>query len=191
MESEAMKHVCDFLLKEGTTWDALSNSEKKLFEMVVPVIQQRQKGLEQAEAMRKEYAINQSSISAAIGVSRKTVCSNNPLVAKYIIVHSSGDQKPDAKAGRYAHLQAEHDETKARLEKVLDQEIIAQDYAAKLHLAEERIVQKDIQINNYEQENAKLRAELDEYRKAEIRRAIKAEDLKTLSKFASSNEEKS
>lgn len=191
MESEAMKHVCDFLLKEGTTWDALSKSEKKLFEMVVPVIQQRQKGLEQAEAMRKEYAINQSSISAAIGVSRKTVCTNNPLVAKYISVHSSGEQKPDTKAERYAHLQAENAEMKARLEKVLDQEIVAQDFAAKLHLAEERIAQKDIQINNYAQENAELRAELDKYRKEEIRQAIKDEDLITLTKFASSNKKKS
>ena len=57
-----MRLVCDFLLKEGTTWDALSKSEKKLFEKVVPVIQQRLEGLEQAEAMRRENAINQSSI---------------------------------------------------------------------------------------------------------------------------------
>ena len=134
MESEAMRLVCDFLLKEGTTWDALSKSEKKLFEKVVPVIQQRLEGLEQAEAMRRENAINQSSISTAIGVARKTVCTNNPLVAKFI----NG--------------------------KVLDQEIIAQDFAVKLHLEQERIAQKDIQIHNLEEENAKLRAEIDKYR---------------------------
>ncbi len=164
MESEAMRLVCDFLLKEGTTWDALSKSEKKLFEKVVPVIQQRLEGLEQAEAMRRENAINQSSISTAIGVARKTVCTNNPLVAKFINVHSSGDQKSDIKAERYAHLQTELAETKERLGKVLDQEIIAQDFAVKLHLEQERVAQKDIQIHNLEEENAKLRAEIDKYR---------------------------
>lgn len=164
MESEAMRLVCDFLLKEGTTWDALSKSEKKLFEKVVPVIQQRLEGLEQAEAMRRENAINQSSISTAIGVARKTVCTNNPLVAKFINVHSSGDQKSNIKAERYAHLQTELAETKERLGKVLDQEIIAQDFAVKLHLEQERIAQKDIQVHNLEEENAKLRAEIDKYR---------------------------
>ncbi len=184
MESEAMRLVCDFLLKEGTTWDALSKSEKKLFEKVVPVIQQRLEGLEQAEAMRRENAINQSSISTAIGVARKTVCTNNPLVAKFISVHSSVDQKSDIKAERYAHLQAELAETKVRLDKVLDQEIIAQDYAVKLHLEQERVAQKEIQIHNLEEENAQLRAELDKYRKAEIKGAIRDENFKTIAQFA-------
>ena len=107
MESEAMKLVCDFLLKEGTTWDALSKSEQKLFEKVVPAVMQRMKGLEQAEAMRRENAINQSSISNAIGVARKTVCTNNPLVARFISVYSTNEQRSDIKAERYARLQAE------------------------------------------------------------------------------------
>lgn len=184
MESEAMRLVCDFLLKEGTTWDALSKSEKKLFEKVVPVIQQRLEGLEQAEAMRRENAINQSSISTAICVARKTVCTNNPLVAKFINVHSSGDQKSDIKAERYAHLQTELAETKKRLGKVLDQEIIAQDFAVKLHLEQERVAQKEIQIHNLEEENAQLRAELDKYRKAEIKGAIRDENFKTIAQFA-------
>lgn len=191
MESEAMRLVCDFLLKEGTTWDALSKSEKKLFEKVVPVIQQRLEGLEQAEAMRRENAINQSSISNAIGVARKTVCTNNPLVAKFINVHSSGDQKSDIKAERYAHLQTELAETKERLGKVLDQEIIAQDFAVKLHLEQERVAQKDIQIHNLEEDNARLREDLDKYRKAELRRATKDGDLKTLAEYASSSNMKS
>lgn len=191
MESEAMRLVCDFLLKEGTTWGALSKSEKKLFEKVVPVIQQRLEGLEQAEAMRRENAINQSSISTAIGVARKTVCTNNPLVAKFINVHSSGDQKSDIKAERYAHLQTELAETKERLSKVLDQEIIAQDFAVKLHLEQERVAQKDIQIHNLEEENARLREDLDKYRKAELRRATKDGDFKTLAEYASSSKTKS
>ena len=191
MENEAMKLVCDFLLKEGTTWDALSKSEKKLFEKVVPVIQQRLKGLEQADVMRRENAINQSSISAAIGVARKTVCTNNPLVAKFIGAHSSSDQKSDIKAERYAHLQAELAEVRARLDKVLDQEIIAQDFAVKLHLEQERVAQKEIQIRNLEEENAKLRADLDKYRKAELRRASKDVDIETLTEFASSSKTKS
>ena len=88
-------------------------------------------------------------------------------------------------------MQAENAEMKARLEKVLDQEIVAQDFAAKLHLEKERVAQKEIQIHNLEQENAELRAELDNYRKEEIRRAIKDENLKTLTEFASSNKKKS
>lgn len=191
MESEAMKFVCDFLLKEGTTWDDLSKSEKKLFEKVVPVILQRLKGLEQADAMRRENAINQSSISTAIGVARKTVCTNNPIVAKLINAYSTGEQKTDIKTERYARLQIEMVEIKARLNKVLDQEIIAQDFAAKLHLEQERLKQKEIQIQNLEEENARLRSTLDGFRRAEITRGIQDDDLKTLAGFAVRKKNKS
>lgn len=185
-----MKLVCDFLLKEGITWDALSKSEQKLFEKVVPAVMQRMKGLEQAEAMRRENAINQSSISAAIGVARKTVCSNNPLVARFISVYSSTEQRSDIKAERYARLQAELADKSNRLDKVLDQEIVAQNFAVKWHLEQERVAQKEIQIHNLEDENAKLRAELDKYRRAEIKKAMNDEGIKTLTQFASSSNTK-
>ena len=142
-----MKLVCDFLLTEGTTWEDLSTSEKKLFEKVVPVIMDRRRGLEEADSLRRANAINQSSIAAAVNVSRKTLCTNNRIVANFIEKYSSGEQKTDVKAERYAHLQAELAEVRGRLDKVLDQEIIAQNYAAELHLAEDRINQKDIQIH--------------------------------------------
>lgn len=191
MENEAMKLVCDFLLKEGTTWNALSRSEKKLFEKVVPAIMQRMEGLERAEVMRRENAINQSSISNAIGVARKTVCTNNPLVARFISVYSTNEQKSDIKAERYARLQADWAEKCERLDKVLDQEIVAQNYAVKWHLEQERVAQKNIQINNLEEEIARLRAELDKYRKAEIKRTMEDESIKTLTKFASSGGKRS
>lgn len=190
MESEAMKLVCDFLLKEGTTWDALSKSEQKLFEKVVPAVMQRMKGLEQAEAMRRENAINQSSISNAIGVARKTVCTNNPLVARFISVYSTNEQRSDIKAERYARLQAELADKSNRLDKVLDQEIVAQNFAVKWHLEQERVAQKEIQIHNLEDENAKLRAELDKYRRAEIKKAMNDEGIKTLTQIASSSKTK-
>ncbi len=191
MESKAMKLVCDFLLTEGTTWEDLSTSEKKLFEKVVPVIMERRKGLEQADVLRRENAINQSSISVAVGVARKTLCTNNRIVSKFIEKYSSGEQKTDVKAERYAHLQAELAETRARLDKVLDQEIIAQNLAVKLHLEEERVAQKDIQIHNLENENAELRAELDKLRRKEINDAVKDENLKVITRFAKSDKHKS
>lgn len=191
MESKAMKLVCDFLLTEGTTWEDLSTSEKKLFEKVVPVIMERRKGLEQADVLRRENAINQSSISVAVGVTRKTLCTNNRIIAKFIEKYSSGEQKSDVKAERYAHLQAELAETRARLDKVLDQEIIAQNLAVKLHLEEERVAQKDIQIRNLENENAELRAELDKLRRKEINDAVKDENLKVITHFAKSDKHKS
>lgn len=191
MESEAMKLVSDFLLTEGTTWEDLSKSEKKLFEKVVPVVLERRKGLEKADALRHENAINQSSISAAVCVARKTLCTNNRIMAKFIEKYSSGEQKTDIKPERYAHLQAELAEVQGRLDKVLDQEIIAQNYAVKLHLEEERVAQKDIQIHNLENENAALRAELDKYRKKEINVAVKDENLKVFSQFAKTDKHKS
>lgn len=191
MESKAMKLVCDFLLTEGATWEDLSTSEKKLFEKVVPVIMERRKGLEQADVLRRENAINQSSISAAVGVARKTLCTNNRIVSKFIEKYSSGEQKTDVKAERYAHLQAELAETRARLDKVLDQEIIAQNLAVKLHLEEDRVAQKDIQIHNLENENAELRAELDKLRRKEINDAVKDENLKVITHFAKSDKHKS
>ena len=187
MESKAMKLVCDFLLTEGTTWEDLSTSEKKLFEKVVPVIMERRKGLEQADVLRRDNAINQSSISAAVGVARKTLCTNNRIMAKFIEKYSSGEQKTDVKAERYAHLQAELAETRARLDKVLDQEIIAQNLAVKLHLEEDRVAQKDIQIHNLENENAELRAELDKYRRKEINTAIQDDNMRVLTQFAKGN----
>lgn len=191
MESEAMKLVCDFLLTEGTTWEDLSKSEKKLFEKVVPVIMKRRNGLEQADSLRRANTINQSSIAAAVGVARKTLCTNNRIMARFIEKFSTDEQKTDVKAERYAHLQAELAEVRGRLDKVLDQEIIAQNYAIKLHLEQERVAQKDIQIHNLEEENAILRAELDKYRKAEINRAMEDENIKTLTKYASSSGKKS
>ena len=95
------------------------------------------------------------------------------------------------KAERYAHLQAELAETRARLDKVLDQEIIAQNLAVKLHLEEDRIAQKDIQIRNLENENAELRAELDKLRRKEINDAVKDENLKVITHFAKSDKHKS
>lgn len=190
MESEAMKLVSDFLLTEGTTWEDLSKSEKKLFEKVVPVVLERRKGLEKADALRHENAINQSSISAAVGVARKTLCTNNRIMAKFIEKYSSGEQKTDIKPERYAHLQAELAEVRGRLDKVLDQEIVAQNYAAELHLAEDRINQKDIQIHNLENENASLRAELDKYRRIAIDEAVKDNNLKVISQFASGTKHK-
>ena len=184
MESQAMKLVCDFLLTEGTTWEDLSTSEKKLFEKVVPVIMTRRKGLEEADAIRRANAINQSSISTAVNVSRKTLCTNNRIVANFIEKYSSGEQKTDIKAERYAHLQAELAEVRGRLGKVLDQEIIAQNLAVKLHLEEDRVAQKDIQIHNLEK--ADLRAKLDEYRRKEIKDGVQDESLKVLTEFAKS-----
>ena len=45
--------------------------------------------------------------------------------------------------------------------------------------------------NNLEEEIARLRAELDKYRKAEIKRTMEDESIKTLTKFASSGGKRS
>ena len=61
--------------------------------------------LEQADLMKNENSINQSSIARAIGVERKTVGSNNKLVANLIDKYSTNEQKSDISGARYAALQ--------------------------------------------------------------------------------------
>ena len=95
MEDKTMRILNEFLLSEGTTWADLTNTQRKLFEKVMTEICRRVPFLEQADQMRKENAINQSSIARALGVERKTVGSNNKLVAKLIDKYSTNEQKSD------------------------------------------------------------------------------------------------
>jgi len=195
MEDKDLKCICDILLKGGITWDSLSKSEKKLMERVMDEINRRIPELQKAEKIRKENAINQSSIAKALGVERKTVGSNNKNVARLIDAYSTNEQKSDVTVERYAHLQADLADYKARLDKVLDQEIEAQNINVQLHIERDKVKQKDIQIHNYEQENAQLRAELDKYRALEIKTTLRSQqekkDLETLAKFAKSTKDKS
>lgn len=195
MEDKDLKCICDILLKGGITWDSISKSEKKLMERVMDEINRRIPELQKAEKIRKENAINQSSIAKALGVERKTVGSNNKNVARLIDAYSTNEQKSDVTAERYAHLQSDLADYKARLDKVLDQEIEAQNINVQLHIERDKVKQKDIQIHNYEQENAQLRSELDKYRALEIKTTLRSQqekkDLETLAKFANSTKDKS
>ena len=195
MENKDLKCICDILLKGGTTWDAISKSEKKLMERVMDEINRRIPELQRAEQIRKDNAINQCSIAKALGVERKTVGSNNKNVARLIEAYSTNEQKSDVTAERYSNLQKDLAECKARLDKVLDQEIEAQNINVQLHIERDKVKQKDIQIHNFEQENAQLRAELDKYRASEINAAVRSQqeqkDLETLAKFAKSTKDKS
>ena len=102
-----MKMVNEFLLSEGTTWADLSNTQKKLFERVAPIVVERESQNLIGKQILKDNAINQSAIAKAIDVERKTVGSNNPLVAKFIDKHSTNEPKGDVSGARYSALQKE------------------------------------------------------------------------------------
>lgn len=104
MEDKTMRILNEFLLSEGTTWADLTNTQRKLFEKVMTEICRRVPFLEQADQMRKENAINQSSIARALGVERKTVGSNNKLVAKLIDKYSTNEQKATFQARGMQHF---------------------------------------------------------------------------------------
>lgn len=195
MEDKDLKTICEVLLKKGKTWDSVSKSEKKLMERVMDEINKRIPELKKAEAIRKDNAINQSSIAKALGVERKTLGHNNKNVAALIEAFSTNEQKTDVTAERYSHLQAELAEYKSRLDKVLDQEIEAQNINVLLHNEREKVKQKDIQIHNYELENAQLREELDNYRAKELKSLIgddrKTRDIKTLEQYSKDTKNKS
>lgn len=195
MEDKDLKIICEVLLKKGKTWDSVSKSEKKLMERVMDEINKRIPELKKAEAIKKDNAINQSSIAKALGVERKTLGYNNKNVAALIEVFSTNEQKSDVTAERYAHLQAELAEYKSRLDRVLDQEIETQNINVLLHNEREKVKQKDIQIHNYELENAQLREELDNYRAKELKSLIgdnqKSQDIKTLEQYSKDTKNKS
>ncbi|MBQ9174196.1 MAG: hypothetical protein IJ161_10760 [Bacteroidales bacterium] len=169
MEEKMMNKVCDFLLKEGTTWDSLKKSEQRLIEKVMPEIERRMAMQDEAHRILKENAINQSSIGTALGITRKTLGSNNPIVGRVIDAFAGGESRAvssgSVPAERFANLQAEVKETRERLDKVLDQEVIAEELKVELHRAQETISERDKMIDNYSKENTELRRELDSYRR--------------------------
>lgn len=164
-----MNKVCDFLLKESMTWDSLKKSEQRLIEKVMPEIERRLGLQEEAYRILKENAINQSSIGTALGITRKTLGSNNPIVGRVIDAFAGGESRAVSSgavpAERFANLQAEVKETRERLDKVLNQEIIAEELKVELHRAQETIAERDKMIDNYSKENTELRRELDSYRR--------------------------
>lgn len=172
MEEKMMHKVCDFLLKEGTTWDSLKKSEQRLIEKVMPEIERRMGLQEEAHKALKDNAINQSSIGAALGITRKTLGSNNPIVGRLIDAFAAGESKSVSgsvvPAERLANLQEELKETRERLAKVLDQEIVAEELRVELHKAQETIDERDKMIDNYTKENTTLRKELESYRRQSL-----------------------
>lgn len=169
MEEKMMHKVCDFLLKEGMTWDFLKKSEQRLIEKVMPEIDRRLAMQDKAHRLLKENAINQSSIGTALGITRKTLGSNNPIVGRLIDSFATGESRAVSSnvvpAERFANLQAEVKETRERLDKVLDQEVIAEELRVELHKAHETIAERDKMIENYSKENTDLRKELESYRR--------------------------
>lgn len=169
MEEKMMHKVCDFLLKEGMTWDSLKKSEQRLIEKVMPEIDRRLAMQDKAHRLLKENAINQSSIGTALGITRKTLGSNNPIVGRLIDSFATGESRAVSSnvvpAERFANLQAEVKETRERLDKVLDQEVIAEELRVELHKAHETIAERDKMIENYSKENTDLRKELESYRR--------------------------
>ena len=164
-----MHKVCDFLLKEGMTWDSLKKSEQRLIEKVMPEIDRRLAMQDKAHRLLKENAINQSSIGTALGITRKTLGSNNPIVGRLIDSFATGESRAVSSnvvpAERFANLQAEVKETRERLDKVLDQEVIAEELRVELHKAHETIAERDKMIENYSKENTDLRKALESYRR--------------------------
>ena len=116
MEEKMMHKVCDFLLKEGMTWDSLKKSEQRLIEKVMPEIDRRLAMQDKAHRLLKENAINQSSIGTALGITRKTLGSNNPIVGRLIDSFATGESRAVSSnvvpAERFANLQAEVKETR-------------------------------------------------------------------------------
>ena len=192
MEEKMMNKVCDFLLREGTTWDSLKKSEQRLIEKVMPEIERRMSMQDDARRILKDNAINQSSIGAALGITRKTLGSNNPIVGRLIDAFAAGETKsvPGSvvPAERLANLQEELKETRERLERVLDQEIVAEELRVELHRAQETIEERDKMISNYTEENTALRKELESYRRQGIVGGKSSSDavsmLETLSKVS-------
>lgn len=172
MEEKIMHKVCDFLLKEGMTWDSLKKSEQRLIEKVMPEIERRMVMQEDAHRVLKENAINQSSIGTALGITRKTLGSNNPIIGRLIDAFSVGESRNTSRgevsAERYANLQLEIRETRERLSRVLDQEVIAEELRVELHKAQETIEERDKMIANYTKENTALRKELESYRRQRV-----------------------
>lgn len=192
MEEKMMNKVCDFLLKESMTWDSLKKSEQRLIEKVMPEIERRMAMQDEAHRILKGNAINQSSIGIALGITRKTLGSNNPIVGRVIDAFAGGESRAVSSgavpAERFANLQAELKETRERLAKVLDQEIVAEELRVELHKAQEIIDERDKMIANYTKENTALRKELESYRRQGIAGGKSSPDtvsmLETLSKVS-------
>lgn len=191
MEDQTMRMLNEFLLSEGTTWADLTNTQRKLFEKVMTEISRRLPYLEQAEQMKKKNAINQSSIAKALGVERKTVGSNNKLVAKLIEKYSTNEQKSDISGARYSALQKELATTKEQFDAMVSHVITIENIKADLKVANDRIKEKDIQIANFERDMADLRRELDQYRRKELNQARRSQDIDALMKISSDSKQKS
>lgn len=172
MEEKMMNKVCDFLLREGMTWDSLKKSEQRLIEKVMPEIERRMAMQDEAHRILKENAINQSSIGTALGITRKTLGSNNPIVGRLIDAFPTCEFRSASSSvvpvERFANLQAEVKETRERLAKVLDQEIVAEELRVELHKAQETIDERNNMIENYTKENTALRKELESYRRQSV-----------------------
>ena len=130
----------------------------------------------------KDNAINQSAIAKAIDVERKTVGSNNPLVAKFIDKHSTNEPKGDVSGARYSALQKELAEFKAQYDAMVSHIVDIENVRAELKVEKDRVAEKEVQIANFEKENAELRVALDKYRRA---------DMDTLIKYSSDSRNKS
>lgn len=182
MEDKTMKMVNEFLLSEGTTWADLSKTQKKLFERVAPIVVERESQNLIGKQILKDNAINQSAIAKAIDVERKTVGSNNPLVAKFIDKHSTNEPKGDVSGARYSALQKELAEFKAQYDAMVSHIVDIENLRAELKVEKDRVAEKEVQIANFEKENAELRVALDKYRRA---------DMDTLIKYSSDSRNKS
>lgn len=191
MEDQTMRMLNEFLLSEGTTGTDLTNTQRKLFEKVMTEINRRLPYLEQAEQMKKENAINQSSIAKALGVERKTVGSNNKLVATLIEKYSINEQKSDISGARYSSLQKELASTKEQFDVKVSHVITIENIKADLKVANDRIKEKDNQIANFERDTADLRRELNQYRRKELNQARRSQDIDESMKIGSDSKQKS
>ena len=191
MEDKTMRILNEFLLSEGTPWADLTNTQRKLFEKVMTEICRRVTFLEQADQMRKENAINQSSIARALGVERKTVGSNNKLVAKLIDKYSTNEQKSDISGARYAALQKDLATTTAQFDAMVSRVIDIENVKTELKIANDLIREKNIQIANFEKCMADLRQELDYYRRKELVQDRKSQDIEALLRLGNDSKQKS
>ena len=135
MEDQTMRMLNEFLLSEGTTWAALTNTQRKLFEKVMTEINRRPPSLVHAGQIKKETTINQSSIAKALDVEHKTGGSNNKFVAKLIEKYYTNEQKSDILGAKYSALQKELATTKEQFNAMVSHVITIENIKGDLKVA--------------------------------------------------------
>lgn len=160
--------LLEYLKDKGLKWVDVPTSARKLLPRVWDAIEKRLDNIKDAEAAIVSNAINHTTISNDLGVTRKTVSYNNKIVSELIDDFSSNKPKQDVSAEKYERLKKEYDDVCSQVREQQETDIRLGNMAIDLDHMKTKLAEKETECRNKQEQIDTLLLEIREFKAKEI-----------------------